>query len=336
MRRPGRPRVSVCVPVYNGSAYIGACLESVLAQTFDDFELIVCDNCSTDDTEEVVRRYADPRIRYVRNPQNLGLVGNANRCLALASGEYVCIFHHDDVMLPENLARKVACLDAHPDVGFVHSNILLIDQVGTLLATHSWAEDSWRDDVERGASLFRRFVMNMPSSSLIFIGAVLARKSAYDTVGGFSPELPHCNDGEMWMRMLLFFDVACIGEPLVQYRTHPSSTSGSWGAYDSFPYLREHHEAVRLVFERYATHIPDRRRLLNAVAKKFASRAVTMAWAELARGNAGSSRSMLAEAFRMSRRVACTRAFWGVLGGTFAGREGVRIYRKVKGLVKSA
>lgn len=336
MSPTGRPRVSVCVPVYNGSAYIGECLESVLGQTFDDFELIVCDNCSTDDTEGVVRRYTDPRLRYVRNPKNLGLVGNANRCLALASGEYVCIFHHDDVMLPQNLARKVACLDAHPGVGFVHSNIMLIDQAGGVVATQSWAEDSRRDYVEPGGTLFRRFVMNMPSSSLIFIGAVLARKSAYDRVGGFSPQLPHCNDGEMWMRMLLFFDAACLGEPLVRYRVHPSSTSGGFGTYSSFGYVREHHEAVRLVFERYAGHIPDRRRLLGAVTKKFASRAVTLAWAELARGNASASRAILRAAVRMSPRIACTRSFWGTLGGTFAGKNGVRIYRKVKTLVKNA
>ena len=331
-----RPRVSVCVPVYNGRAYIGECVDSVLGQSFDDFELIVSDNCSTDDTGEIVRRYADPRIRYVRNTQNLGLVGNANRCLALASGEYVCIFHHDDVMLPQNLARKVACLDAHPGVGFVHSNIMLIDQAGAVLATQSWAEDSRRDYVESGASVFHRFVMNMPNASLIFIGAVLARKSVYDRLGGFSQDLPHCNDSEMWMRMLLFFDAACLGEPLVQYRTYPSSTSGVWGGYESFAYVKEHLEAVRLLFERYQAQIPDRRRLLGTVSTKFASRAVALARAELARGNTRATRSIVGEAFRISPRIACTRAFWGALGGTLAGREGVRIYQKVKALVKNA
>jgi glycosyltransferase involved in cell wall biosynthesis len=330
------PRVSVCVPVYNGRAYIGECLDSVLAQTFDDFELVVSDNCSTDDTGEIVRRYADPRVRLVRNTQNLGLVGNANRCLALARGEYVCIFHHDDVMLPENLARKVAVLDAHPAVGFVHSNLVLIDQGGAVLTTQSWAEDSRRDYVESGASVFRRFVMSMPNSSLIFIGAVLARKSVYDRLGGFSQDLPHCNDSEMWMRMLLFSDAACLGESLVQYRTYPSSTSGVWGRYDSFAYVKEHHEAVRLLFERYQAQIPDRRQLLSAVSAKFASRAVALARAELARGNPRSTQTILREAFRISPRIACTGTFWGALGGTLAGKEGIRIYQKVKALVKNA
>ena len=136
------PRVSVCIPVRNGADYIAECLESVLAQTFGDFELLVVDNCSTDDTETIVRRYTDRRLRYIRNAKNLGLVGNANRCLQLASSEYVGLFHHDDVMLPENLARKVSVLDAHPGVGFVHSNVLLIDQKGRRLAGDIWAEIS--------------------------------------------------------------------------------------------------------------------------------------------------------------------------------------------------
>jgi glycosyltransferase involved in cell wall biosynthesis len=230
-----RPRVSVCVPVYNGAAYIAECLESVLKQTFEDFEVVVCDNCSTDETEAIVRRYADPRIRYVRHPKNLGLVGNANRCLELARGEYVCILHHDDVMLPENLARKVAVLEQHPSVGFVHSNAILIDRQGTVIATDIWAADSRRDYVESGANLFTRFLMRMPFSASIFIGAVMARRSCYQRLGGFRHELPHCNDSEMWMRMLLFFDAACLGEPLVKYRVHPSSTSRAWGDYRSLP-----------------------------------------------------------------------------------------------------
>ena len=77
-------KVNICIPVYNGSAYIAESINSVLAQTYEDFQLIVCDNCSTDNTGEIVRSFQDPRITYIRNAENLGLVGNANRCLELA------------------------------------------------------------------------------------------------------------------------------------------------------------------------------------------------------------------------------------------------------------
>ena len=221
------PKVSVCIPVYNGSAYIAESINSVLAQTYEDFNLIVCDNCSTDNTEEIVRSFSDPRLTYIRNTKNLGLVGNSNRCLDLAKGEYVCILHHDDVMLPENLERKIRLLDEHPEVGFVHSNLIVIDSDGEVFAENIWHEDSRRDYIEDGQTVFRRFLDNLPLGTSIFIGAVLARRSCYEHIGGFNSELPHCTDSEMWMRMLLFYDVACIGTPLVKYRWFGVSTSKS-------------------------------------------------------------------------------------------------------------
>ena len=78
------PKVSVCIPVYNGSDYIADTIQSVLEQTYKDFHILVCDNCSTDNTEEIVRNFRDPRLTYTQNPKNLGLIGNANRCLELA------------------------------------------------------------------------------------------------------------------------------------------------------------------------------------------------------------------------------------------------------------
>ena len=80
----------MCLPVYNGAAYIAESIESVLAQTYGDFRLIVSDNCSTDNTEDIVRSFSDRRLTYVRNARNLGVVGNFNRCLSLAEGA-VCV-----------------------------------------------------------------------------------------------------------------------------------------------------------------------------------------------------------------------------------------------------
>src|SRR5262249_26443707 len=105
------PKVSVCLPVYNGANYLAESMTSVLTQTYEDYRLIVADNCSTDATPDIVAGFKDRRIVYHRNAANLGLVGNHNRCLELAGGEYVCIWHHDDVMLPTNLEEKVGTLD---------------------------------------------------------------------------------------------------------------------------------------------------------------------------------------------------------------------------------
>ena len=180
------PKISVCMPVYNGSAYIAFAIQSVLSQTYKDFQLIVCDNCSTDNTEEIVRNFKDPRITYERNARNLGLVGNANRCLELAEGEYVYIFHHDDIMFPENLELKARILDEHPKVGLVHSDALLIDQEGKTLDL-SYFKDSKADYIEDGRKVFQRYIMNMHIGASFFIGSVLARRDCYLKLGGFNP-----------------------------------------------------------------------------------------------------------------------------------------------------
>jgi len=221
-----QPKVSVCIPVYNGQDYIAEAIESVQAQTFHDYEIIVCDNCSTDDTEKIVRSYDDARIRYCRNEKNLGLVGNANRCLELSEGEYICILHHDDTMLPENLELKAKVLDENPQVGFVHSNLYWVDEGGNVLS--EWLEDAQRDYIEDGKKVFLRYMKRMPKGALIFIGSVLARKECYVELGGFREDLPHSNDNEMWLRLSLFYDVACVGKPLVTWRQHGTSTSSSW------------------------------------------------------------------------------------------------------------
>jgi glycosyltransferase involved in cell wall biosynthesis len=321
------------MPVYNGSAYIAEAIESVLSQTYKDFRLIVCDNCSTDNTEEIVRSFHDPRLTYVRNTENLGLVGNSNRCLDLSDGEYVCIFHHDDVMFPDNLERKVHFLDEHPEIGFVHSNIILIDSKGKVIASDIWNEDSRQDYIEDGQTVFRRYLACMPWSASIFIGAVLARRTCYERLGGFNPELPHCNDSEMWMRMLLFYNVACIGTPLVKYRVHPTSTSSNWGDYTSINYLKEHYLAATMIFNKYRDHVPQSGRLKRQVSLAFAERALNLACKAFNDGDFASGRALFMEAVRMSPGVIKKRLFWKTTAGLAVGPAGVRFYQNVRKLL---
>jgi len=131
MLRP-RPRVSIGMPVRNGEPYLTAAIESLLSQTFDDFELIVCDNASTDGTEVICRRFAaqDPRVRYYRNDNNLGAARNFNLCYYLARGELFKWAASDDVCAPEFLASCVAALDANPDAVLAYPRAVIIDQDG--------------------------------------------------------------------------------------------------------------------------------------------------------------------------------------------------------------
>jgi glycosyltransferase involved in cell wall biosynthesis len=324
------PKVSVCMPVYNGSDYIAESIESVLSQTYKDFDLIVSDNCSTDKTEDIVRSYHDPRLKYFRNTKNLGQTGNVNRCLELADGEYVCIFHHDDIMLPDNLERKVRLLDEHPEVGFVHSNIMLIDPNGDIVDENIWVEDSRHDYIEEGLTIFRKYISFMPYAASIFIGAVLARRACYERVGGFSPEIPNCDDSEMWMRMLLFYNVACLGRPLVKYRVHPASASSMWGDYTSIANLKEHFQATSRIFNNYKDSIPDARELKKKVYSVFGERAIQLASSAMMNRDFQMGREFFKEAMRFTPSIVKKILFWKIAAGLLIGEKGIEQYKKIK------
>ncbi len=136
--RGGTPRVSVGVPVYNGERYLASALDSLVGQTYEDFELVVCDNASTDRTSEIARSYAakDKRVRYVRNERNLGAAGNYRRTFELSSAEYFRWAPADDRSAPELLARCVEVLDREPRVVLAYSKTKLIDADGAVISEY--------------------------------------------------------------------------------------------------------------------------------------------------------------------------------------------------------
>ncbi len=129
MSNGGHCRVTVGIPVFDGDNYLGEALDSILAQTYQNFEVLICDNGSTDGTERLCRAYAarDPRIQYHRSEVNLGVSRNFKRTVSLSSGEYFMYFAHDDKMAPQFLEQCVAVLDAHPDVVLCYPKAIEID-----------------------------------------------------------------------------------------------------------------------------------------------------------------------------------------------------------------
>jgi glycosyltransferase involved in cell wall biosynthesis len=133
-----KPRASIGIPVYNGERFLKEALDSILAQTFEDFELIISDNASTDGTEEICKAYAakDQRIRYYRNEQNLGAAWNFNRVFELSSGKYFKWAAHDDLHTPDFLLKCVDVLDQNSDVVLCHSKVKIIDENGKFLQNY--------------------------------------------------------------------------------------------------------------------------------------------------------------------------------------------------------
>ncbi|MCA9950670.1 MAG: glycosyltransferase family 2 protein [Anaerolineales bacterium] len=138
------PRVSIGLPIYNGENFLEETLNSLLAQTFTDFELIITDNASTDNTQTICQGYAarDGRIRYYRNTENLGASGNYNRAFELARGEYFKWAAHDDLLAPQFLEKTVAVLDANPDVVLCYGLTEAIDGNGNILRLYPAKPDA--------------------------------------------------------------------------------------------------------------------------------------------------------------------------------------------------
>jgi len=132
------PRVSIGLPVFNGEAFLADAIEAILAQSWRDLELIICDNGSFDRTAEIAQNYArrDSRVRYCRNVENLGAAANHNLCVELARGEYFKWAAHDDLIAAEFIERCVAALDARPDAVLCQSMVQMIDDAGRCLGTY--------------------------------------------------------------------------------------------------------------------------------------------------------------------------------------------------------
>jgi glycosyltransferase involved in cell wall biosynthesis len=189
------PRVSVIVPAYNAASTIEAALTSVLSQKYDDWEVVVADDGSTDDTQARAQRVS-PRVRVVRSSENVGLPAARNLAIAEAQGELLALLDADDRWLPEYLESQVGAYDAAQrhwgDVGVVACDAYLEDETGRRL-----------EGTYRSHSPFpRRFTMEaLLNTNVIFVGALTPRHVVQDA-GGFDPRTFGCSDHDLWIRIV--------------------------------------------------------------------------------------------------------------------------------------
>lgn len=263
------PKVSVCIPTYNRSQYLREAIKSVLIQSFTDFELIICDNASSDNTNEVVNSFYDDRISYYRNPTNLGAFKNINLCLQLAKGKYITIFHDDDVMLPDNILKKFNFLEKNPAIGLVDSNAYLIDDYGNAKGIY-WQNNVDHSVLGEGDSHFKKLFLGYNS---VCFPAVMIRKECYTKLGGFVP-IPYC-DWELWMRISLFYRLGYIQEPLIKYRRHANN--------DSLNYIgfKEEYDAKISIVNKYGSKISEVLSLKHDMQRNICRRIVDFSFSNL-------------------------------------------------------
>jgi glycosyltransferase involved in cell wall biosynthesis len=226
----GRPKLSVTVLNYNYGRYLPACLDSILQQTFRDFELIVVDDCSTDGSLDALARFAgDPRVRVVAHKQNRGYLASLIEGTEVHSqGEYITVISADDlVRSPTAFERQLALLDAHPDAGFcfAHYDKLLGDDATLIGTRHS--NDA--DGVTAGGAALRRLIGD-PMMRVLHTGTII-RRSTYGRAGGYRRDIDYAVDLAMWLSLSLHGDAAYVAAPLYGYRTHDAQMSGSMHGY---------------------------------------------------------------------------------------------------------
>jgi glycosyltransferase involved in cell wall biosynthesis len=206
------PKVSVLIPTFNYARYLPEAIESVLNQTFTDFELIVVDNASSDNTDEVIAGYLqDPRISYHKNATNIGLAGNWNRCLELATGDYIKFLCADDKFHPEMLMKFTTVMDCNPSVSLVTCHKQVFD-------AHSFVTTVAFSHLQDG----RKALLNTLADHC-WIGepsSVMFRRK-HLAVGNFTMVYQMHVDWEMWLRMLSVGDCYIIPEALSYIRYHP-------------------------------------------------------------------------------------------------------------------
>ena len=209
------PKVSVIIPTYNRANYVGEAIESVLAQTYQDYEIIVVDDGSTDNTREVVQKYSD-RMKYLYQ-DNRGEPGGRNTGILVSQGEYLVFLDSDDLLMPTKLEEQVAFLDSNPEIGVVYSDTYLCDETGRLLGLQS---DIVSHRLQSG-NIFEELLRG----GFIPINSAMVRRACLDDVGLFDEARPMSPDWELWLRVAQRYNFAYQNWPLAVYRIHSAMVS---------------------------------------------------------------------------------------------------------------
>jgi glycosyltransferase involved in cell wall biosynthesis len=214
------PKVSVILTSYNHAAYIREAIDSVLNQSYQDFELIIWDDASTDSSWDIIQQYENAKVKCFRNDVNLGPIVVVNNAITQATGDYIAIHHSDDAWELNKLEKQVDFLEANPEVGAVFTWAKIIGEYGEEIKNDYFTQENksrwqWLQQLFTGDNR-----LNHPS--------ILIRKQCYQDVGLYRYDLAQTPDAEMWSRLLLKFPIHIIQEKLTKHRlcSDNSNTSG--------------------------------------------------------------------------------------------------------------
>jgi glycosyltransferase involved in cell wall biosynthesis len=219
-----KPIVTVAIPVYCGEKYISRAIESVLKQSFSDFELLIIDNNSIDNTKKIVNSFNDKRIRFIRNKRNIGFENNWNKCLKLSRGKYIKILPHDDYLDLNCLRFQVDIMedDLLEDISLCFSSRYIVNQKEKIIFNKKYPFNNggiiFKENLKKMCLLFGTNLIGEPAG-------VLFRNTTSKKVGNFSANFPYIIDLDYWFRLLEFGNAFYINKPLAFFRISPYSNS---------------------------------------------------------------------------------------------------------------
>jgi glycosyltransferase involved in cell wall biosynthesis len=314
------PRLSVCIPVYNGADYISQAVESVLDQQFRDCELVICDDASSDRTPDICGRYRDNRVRYVRFHERGGQAHNFNRCFQESRGALVTLLHADDFYLPDLVARRVAQLDAHPYAGFVCGAIQMVDARGKTLSTsRPWAESR----LFAPGGLVEPLLHGCVISSL----GLVARRECWVP---FDADLTWGHDWDWELRLAQENAAHYDAEPLACYRVHDAS--GTAEVLSAAKNGDQERRILEGALARRPIDEPRTRALRHSALRALALRHLYFAEQALLQGRARVTRYNLRYAVRADAFMALRMATWALLFASVAGTRWYSGFQWVRGV----
>jgi len=217
------PKISVCIPVFNGEEFIKEAIESVLNQSFEDFEVIIVDNNSTDNTVGIVKQFTDPRIKLFKNDTNIGLIPNWNKAMEYSRGKYIKILPADDLLLPGCLELQAEVLekDSSKKISLVCGKRNIIDKNGRVMFSRGFAKKKMILSGEKAINRVIRSGGNIIGEG----GAVLFRKEILEKTGNFNSSIFYVLDLDLWFKILLHGDLYVLPATVSAFRISGSSAS---------------------------------------------------------------------------------------------------------------
>lgn len=219
------PKVSIVIPSFNHEKYIRECIQSVLDQTYQDFEIIITDDGSSDRSVEVIQEFVGPRIHLYTHGENKGACTAVNNCIRKASGEYIAVLSSDDAWEPTKLEKQVAYLDDHPEAGAVFTKVAFINEKSHLISSQDFKYYYVFEKENRSRQAWLNHFFY--SGNCLCHPSILIRKKCYDDIGLYNERMANLPDLDMWVRLCIKYEIHILDEKLVRFRMRDDESNAS-------------------------------------------------------------------------------------------------------------